>query len=508
MAVHVRQLQIATDNPKRVRVSVDDRDPRKTPGPVLRAEANFLRFPLFAIHTKGLKSLDGIECSGRMTRGGESARFSFRATRNTATLYPGPLARAIHLAFLSILSEAGTPTLHPLTWTWRDLCRRLDLSQSGRTIAHLKAAITATAGVMIQSDLALFSKADEKLIRTEQQALHLYDRVVFAGMTLPDGIKAEENAVWLSDWYRQNLDAFFTAPLDYALWKYLEGRSPIASRLYEFLLVNLYGAAPVLSIRYDTLVKFLPVRPEKYLSDAKRQLAGAFQLLTDAQVLSACDWRPSRAGLALLQLLRGARLVQGRGTPTLPAFTDEAIEAVEVRELRNLKPPEWHLVTGFYKAWNGREHHVPSTKELAHARTLIEAHGQTRAADIVRHAVKHLRKRFPDAKTFGAITFYLDEAVHDMRRREATTEGKPAVPDATPAVAESEERGLAADLNEWKQRWHALPEPDRQAIRTAVLARQPRGLPKFPALLERLCLQELESRERTVQALSRKAEAT
>src|SRR5688500_4731775 len=60
----------------------------------VRAEANLLRLPLFALHTKGLKSLDGIECTGRITRDGQTHQFTFQATRNTATLYPGPLARA------------------------------------------------------------------------------------------------------------------------------------------------------------------------------------------------------------------------------------------------------------------------------------------------------------------------------------------------------------------------------------------------------------------------------
>src|ERR1700719_1823939 len=88
----------------------------------VKAEANLLRLPLFALHTKRLKTLDGIECRGRTTRDGQSHQFTFRATRNTATLYPGPLARSAHLAFLSIVTEHGLPHENPITWRWRDLC--------------------------------------------------------------------------------------------------------------------------------------------------------------------------------------------------------------------------------------------------------------------------------------------------------------------------------------------------------------------------------------------------
>src|SRR5438105_12558004 len=84
----------------------------------VKAEANLLKFPLFALHTKRLKTLDGIECRGRTTRDGQTRQFTFRATRNTATLYPGPLARSAHLAFLSIVTEHGFPQQNPLTWRW------------------------------------------------------------------------------------------------------------------------------------------------------------------------------------------------------------------------------------------------------------------------------------------------------------------------------------------------------------------------------------------------------
>src|SRR3954464_9497154 len=88
----------------------------------IKAEANLLRLPLFALQTKGLRSLDGIECRGTISRGGETHQFVLRASRSTSTLYPGPLSRAAHLAFLSLATERGLPLENPITWTWRDLC--------------------------------------------------------------------------------------------------------------------------------------------------------------------------------------------------------------------------------------------------------------------------------------------------------------------------------------------------------------------------------------------------
>ncbi len=100
----VDSLQQARRQPELVRKEFPA-PPKPTQIPQLvKVEANLLRLPLFALHTKGLKALDGLECRGRMTRSGQAYQFTFRATRNTATAYPGPLARSAHLAFLSIIT--------------------------------------------------------------------------------------------------------------------------------------------------------------------------------------------------------------------------------------------------------------------------------------------------------------------------------------------------------------------------------------------------------------------
>src|SRR5262245_45681914 len=76
---------------------------------LVKAEVNLLRFPLFALSTKGLKTLDGIECRGVLRRDGQDLPYTLRATRNTASLYPGPLARRIHFALLALATERGFP---------------------------------------------------------------------------------------------------------------------------------------------------------------------------------------------------------------------------------------------------------------------------------------------------------------------------------------------------------------------------------------------------------------
>lgn len=73
----------------------------------LKVEANLLRYPLFALSTKGLKTLDGIECRGKVRRDGAVREYLLRVSRNTSCLYPGPLARRVHFALLSIAADRG-----------------------------------------------------------------------------------------------------------------------------------------------------------------------------------------------------------------------------------------------------------------------------------------------------------------------------------------------------------------------------------------------------------------
>lgn len=462
----------------------------------IRAEANLLRLPLFALHAKRLRTLDGISCSGRITRGGETHQFQFRATRNTATLYPGPLARTAHLAFLSIITEQGLPLQNPITWGWRDLCRRMGIACGGQTVQHLKEAILSTAGLLIHSEYALYSKADASPIVTRQDGLHLYERVSFIGSQLPDGTVADTNYLWLSEWYLNNLNAMFTAPLDYSLWQSLDQNSAIASRLYEFLLLNFYSGSPLLRINYETLAKFLPVRPERYRSHARQQLEPAFQLLEAANVLQRAEWADSKEGLAQLLLYRGDRLQlpADQQTNTLPFRNEDFADAIEVKELRNLKSAESDIVADFYRLWTGDVRYRPTKKELGQAAELVAQHGQTKAKALIPLLTRHLKEKWPEAKSFGAIVRYLPDVLREYDRCQFEHE-RHKQQQVREHQQQQESDSRAKVRVAMLALWNGLPEADREQIKAAILAKQPKALAKHPNLVERLCLEELARRQ-------------
>jgi hypothetical protein len=466
----------------------------------IKVEANLLRLPLFALHTKGLRTLDAIECRGRLSRDDTAHEFSFRAFRSTATHYPGPLSRSAHLAFLSLLTERGLPLQNPITWTWRDLCRRMRISCSGRTVERLKAAVSATAGLYILSTHALYSKPAGKRICTREEGLHLYDRVCFLGAELPEGRVADTNYLWISDWYLANLNALFTAPLNYDLWRSLEDRSAIASRLYEFLLLNFYNGAPTLRINYANLVQFLPVKSEPHPSQAKQQLGPALNLLRALEVIEVALWSESRDGQVQLVFHRGRHLVPPRDQDRVDAplvFEDDDFSStVEVEELRTLKPPQWTIVVDFYRLWSGRENHRPTKKELEQAGALIDQYGVSKLKALIALAIKRMKVKWPDAKAFGSVIKYLAEAAEEYERDQRRLEHE-----RQEVLGRQQERDEAERQNAhqaqfeatWRPAWEALAEAQREEIRRSITSKNP-FLTRAPKMLESFCLEELARR--------------
>lgn len=468
--------------------ATDAREPR-----LIKAEVNLLRLPLFALQTKGLRDLDGIECRGSVNRDGRRHDYTWRVTRHATRPFPGPLARAAHLALLSILTEQGTPFANPVTWSWRDLCRRIGITYSGRAVRQLKEAIRATHGVVIEAAGAIYSRPAGKLIELDEDDRHLYSRVRFYHRSTAGG--AEQNCVWLSGWYLDNLNALYTAPLDHELWRHLDRKSPIASRLYEYLLPNFYLPRPQLRIGYPHLAQSLPVRLERYFSDAQKQLSPALNLLVHAHVLDGARWGRKKAGVAQLMLHRGERLPQHGSAEAVNhgAENNPVDEQLEVREIRGQSAAQRRLVTEFYRLWTGEQLRRPTKKDMATAADMIDRYGTTKARQLVPLAIDQLRQHWPNAKTFTAVASYLPEvaAAHDRERGRKQRAKRQQ--DEEQRLQEQADRSRAAREEfetRWRSAWQDLPEKQQHAIRNRLLQSQP-GLAKMPSLLEYRCLQEL-----------------
>lgn len=458
---------------------------------IVRVEANFLRLPLFALDNKHMRTMDGIRCEGTFRRVAQEYAFSYAVTRNARTLYPGPLARSAHFAILSLATDRGFPVTNPIIFSWRELCARMGIQASGQIVAKLREALTATKGLMIESHSALFSKVEDRPISSEDRAqiIGLYDELEFYGAKRSDGSTVDVNAVWLSRWYLDNLNALYCGPLNYTLWRSLNDRSPIASRLYEFLSYKFCGTQNLLRFNYPTLVRFIPARTERYLSDAKKQLEPALALLIEAGVLQAVQWSSSKGGDPQLLLHRGPLLVDMR---TGPSSYDVTEEDFVLSQVENIQLPEWEIVATFHRL-GGHENFRPSKGELETARTFLARFGQDQLKRMLPAVTKRMQMKFPDAKTFGGASRYIEEIAEEFRRKEASEKRMQQLNDTHKGQMNdaAEAARLQAVL---RTTWNNLSDQEREAIRSEVIANQPRGLTSFPTILERLCLLELSKR--------------
>ena len=375
----------------------------------------------------------------------------------------------------------------------RDLCRRMDIAYAGQKgVREIKAAIRATHGVVIHTQFALFASATGQALPMHERGHHLYNDYAFCNETRPDGTIADANAVWFADWYLDNLNALYSAPLDFELWKSLEARSPIASRLYEFLQLNLYGGTPVYRINYPNLAKLLPVRTERYLSDARKQLGPAIALLQQAGVIESGGWDESRDGLIQLHFTRGPilRAAAPKNAHRDPVLAEDALGSVSVAEIRSTQPAEWHLVRDFYKLWTGEAFTKPTPKELTAARELLERFGRTKLHTLLPLAIKRLKEEWPDAKTFGAIAKYLPEVndEYDRRQRIAERQKDATLQEELDEKRREQERERQRHIvEEHRAAWQQLSSADREQIEDHIRNTWPHAA-RVPALFERLCI--------------------
>jgi hypothetical protein len=438
---------------------------------ILRAEATLLRLPVFALAIKGSASLDGFEFRRIGRRDGQVVESVIRTERDDQAAYPGPLSRRVHMALLDLVADRESPFENPLTWTWRDLCRRMGLPASGRRDAELKTALRATWGLKI---FGLKSKEG----RDRETWRGLYAQCEFLNETNPDGTTCSANRLWLSPWYLESLNAFHSAPIVYELWKKLDRIGPLASRLYEFLVPSFYKHE-TLELAYDRLALAMPVVVETRRSHAIRQFAPALDAAVENGLVAGFAWDAMKTtGRPKLILDRGKRLA-----PPESSKTENAAEATPTLVIDPSVPKRF--AAEFYRLM-GTPDTNPLRSDLALAGSLIAQHGTERAFAILPTAVRLLKARFRNAETMGALVRYVEEAVREQDKRQDDSEREKT---ARVAKAKRETSEVEADVKR-KALWDALPEAQRAALRAQVLIERP-ALKRFPSMIEARCIANL-----------------
>jgi hypothetical protein len=467
-----------------------------TSAAIVRQEANLLRFPFFALGRKGLRSHKGLLIRGQSKIESQSYDFEYCITCNSNDLYPGQLARKVHMGLLRIMqTKQGFPFANPIEFTWRELMETIGLRPGGRTIDQLKLAIRSIEGTRIRSKFAL-KNAEGNHLKGRERGYGLYSEYVFFDELMPDNqTVASKNFVWLADWYLANINSLYCSPLDHNLWQYLDEKSPIASRMYEFFTFNFAGDWQTLTIDYEKLARFLPVREKKHLSQIEQQLETALALTVQTGILAQTTWQRGKHGQPQLAVRRGRMLTGSKSAPRWSSAVGE-IESTEIQELYRQSQPDDELASQFHALWNHDDACRPTAAERAIAREIIAKYGVPRAEELLPRVVEIMRAHFPQAKSFGATRrYWVDAETHVRHEQTAADRRKQQF--IGRELEDAKALQEKADLAQWQNQWDRLPAERQQAITRFVLSTNSplMRLEKHPAILHRFCLKELGKRQ-------------
>jgi len=259
---------------------------------LLRKEINFLKYPYFAIHTKGLKKKHRLEFRQVFENNGRKIETCWTVIAHPDYGFPGPFDRRVNMAVEYIASRMSLPITNPIRLgSWYEFCRLLGVRPDQWHYREINNAIRRMVMTGIESKHAFYSRGKKKWIN---EVFHLYNYYVQKGDVLDDGSVADTNYLYLNSWYIDNLNARYAKLLDYDYYRSL---GPIASRLYEILGLKFYRVFKdshinCIQYRYLTLSQLLPVSRRVHISHARQQLSPAHKELLDTKFLAKIEWAP------------------------------------------------------------------------------------------------------------------------------------------------------------------------------------------------------------------------
>jgi hypothetical protein len=198
----------------------------------IRVETATTRYPLHRLARKGSIDISLHEVS----RTGETMTWEVDYSQKHGQ--PGPLAYKLDTLIINRrIEEARRPLPRVLRLgSLSDICRELDLADSGKNRAGIKNALFQNAFAGITAKMR-YKMADGSE-RTLEAAFNRYS-VILTGEKLPNGDRADAVYIVLNDVFTRVINGAMTRPLDY---DYLKSLSPAPQRFYELLSYQMYAA--------------------------------------------------------------------------------------------------------------------------------------------------------------------------------------------------------------------------------------------------------------------------
>jgi Replication initiator protein A len=177
---------------------------------------------------------------------------------------------------------------NPIGFTTYQLLRLLGLKPTGKRYAEVDQWLDRMAGTLIKSEGAVYFAKNKRYMKDR---FHVFEKVYTVGEELPDGKKAEQNYVFLSDWQLENLNHGHVLPI--SLEHYQQLRSDIAKNLVPLLYIWFYASRGPFQKRYRDLCQHLNIKIWAQFSRAKEQFSPGLAELKEIGYLAAWELCPT-----------------------------------------------------------------------------------------------------------------------------------------------------------------------------------------------------------------------
>ena len=255
----------------------------------IRVETALSRWPVHRLARKG-----NIEISlqeGAKT--GDSMTWEVDYSKKHGQ--PGPLAYKLDTLLVNRrIEEARRPVPRMLKLgSLSDICRELNLSDSGKNRADIKNSLfqNAFAGITAKTRY----RSADGTERTLEAAFTRYS-VILTGEKLPDGRRADGVYIILNDVFIRVINGAMTRPLDY---DYLKSLPPAPQRFYELLSYQMYAALkydhPRAKLVYSEFCAHAPQTRHTAWEKVRSQMTKIHRLHKESGYIAKVDYQATTA---------------------------------------------------------------------------------------------------------------------------------------------------------------------------------------------------------------------
>ncbi|HZS04825.1 MAG TPA: hypothetical protein VFD58_08315 [Blastocatellia bacterium] len=198
----------------------------------IRIETALSRFPIHRLTKKDIEiNLEHLSEKGKL-------ELLWQVSYNEREGPPGLLAYKLDTTYINRILDEERNRLgrYVRLGSLREICREMDMADSGKNRNDIKKALLQNASTFIKCNLKYKDKAGSE--RTFNANFTRYS-VIFTGEEFSDGRKADAVYLSLNEPYREILEHAQIRPLDF---EYLKALTPTTQRFYEIISYNVFAA--------------------------------------------------------------------------------------------------------------------------------------------------------------------------------------------------------------------------------------------------------------------------